>query len=113
MALDSSDQLIDAFHQTGDAANLAPTLGYLAVLLNRLGRVVEATTTTTIIGAATAIPQPAWSPSCPRSPNSSETVWWPTFRRALVEGRALDTGQSVAYAHDFTQRSRQDLTSHG
>jgi tetratricopeptide (TPR) repeat protein len=92
-ALDSFDQIIDAFHKFGDLGNLAPTLGYLVVLLDRIGRHVEAAT---LHGAASRHPSafgvvtelaPTAAPArSTRSAEMAATVWPRAGAALAVQG---------------------------
>ena len=98
-ALGSFSRIIDGFYQTGDVGNLAPTLGYLVVLLSRIGRSASATTvlgaTQRYASAETMVVGLAETGEHLRS-LLGETGYERNFRT----GAAMDTTTAVSYAHE-------------
>jgi hypothetical protein len=105
-ALGSFSQIIDRFHQTGDVGNLAPTLGYLVVLLSRIGRPGPATT---VLGAAqrydsamTMVVELADTSEQLRS-----VLHEIDYEANLRTGAAMNTTEIVAYAHEQIRRAQE------
>ena len=108
-ALETFDDVIDAFHNTGDTGNLAATLGFLVVLFERIGQDIAAAT---LLGAATR--HRAAMAMVTELGETSESL-----RRALGDhmhdenveiGNAMDATQAVSYAHEQITHARQQIT---
>ena len=95
-ALDSLDQVIDTFHQTGDTANLAPTLAYLPLLFDRIDRPTQAAT---LYGAAARHPSAVMTADLDRvTDHLRTTLGIDGFDEHVAHGASMTIGQAVSYA---------------
>ena len=110
-ALDTFEAIIDAFHQTADVGNLAPTLGYLAVFLERIGRLEDSAT---IYGAASRHAAAAGMVTeLNTAATRLEDLLGPEFETLVTHGRSMNTGQAVAHAHEVITLTRKELAATG
>jgi len=101
VALDSLDHVIDAFHQLGDTANLAPTLGYLVLLFHRLDRHVEAAT---LYGAIRQHPASAMVAELGHTEIELRKILGPgPYDECVTSGADRNTRQIVSYAQTEIQ----------
>lgn len=109
-ALDSFEQVIDAFHKTGDTANLAPTLGHLAVFLDRTGRPSQAAI---LHGAATRHPAALAivAELTTVAKHLRAALGEADCSRLTSEGAAMDTAEAVEFAHVEIRRMRDELSA--
>ena len=95
-ALDSLDEVIDSFHQTGDTSNLAPTLAYLPMLFDRIDRPTQAAT---LYGAAARHPSAALTADLDRvTDHLRTTLGIDSFDEHVAHGATMTIGQAVSYA---------------
>jgi predicted ATPase/class 3 adenylate cyclase/DNA-binding winged helix-turn-helix (wHTH) protein len=109
-ALDSFEDIIDAFDEIGSPAHLGTAFGYLAVLLSRLDRRGPAAT---LIGAATRHPLAT----------VSATGWTDVLEQTrshlgeehhaerLEAGHAMDLEQATTYAFEQIRTTRHQLAT--
>ena len=107
-ALESLDHVIDEFYQTSDTTNLAPTLGYLVTLLDRIERFNEAAT---LYGATTRHRSAmAMVAGLSEETERLRTILGPdVYARCEAEGATMDTRQAVEFAHAEIRAALDDL----
>jgi predicted ATPase len=109
-ALDSFEQVIDVFHKTGNTANLASTLGYLAVFLDRTGRPSQAAV---LHGAATRNPAALAivADLTTVAKHIREALGDKDCNRLTSDGATMDTAEAVEYAQVEIQRMKDELSA--
>ena len=106
-ALDSLDEVILTFHQTGDTANLAPTLAYLPLLFDRIDHPTQAAT---LYGAAARHPSAALTADLDRvTDHLRTTLGADSFDEHVAHGATMTIGQAVGYARAEIRAARDDL----
>jgi hypothetical protein len=108
-ALESLDHVIDECYQTGDTTNLAPTLGYLVILLDRIDRFNQAATlygATTRHRAAMAIVA-----ELSEETERLRTILGPdVYAQCEAEGATMDTRRAVEFAHAEIRAALEDMS---
>lgn len=110
--LESFDDTIDWFHQSGAAANLVDTFAYLAEFFDRIERPSAAAT---LYGASGR--HALAMALVPRLPVVADhlrgVLGSAAFDDLARKGAAMDRSQAVAYAHAEIQRAREELGEGG
>ncbi len=107
-ALDSLDHVIDTFNQTGDTANLAPTLAYLALLFDRIDRHTQAAT---LCGAVARHPSVVMVADLEQVTDHLRTVLGvDRFDDHLAHGATMTIGLAVAYSRTEIRAALDELT---
>ena len=106
-ALDTFEEIIQAFHQTGDVGNLSPTLGYLAVFLERIEQLDDAATT---FGAASRHASAlAMVTELGVVADRLGDQLGSAFEPFVARGRAMNTGEAVRHAQNAITRARNEI----
>ena len=107
-ALESLDEVIETFHQTGDTANLAPTLAYLPMLFNRIDRPTQGAT---LYGAAARHPSAVVTGDLNRVTDHLRTALGVDgFDEHVAHGTTMTVGQAVSYARAEIRAALDELT---
>ena len=107
-ALDSLDQVIDTFHQTGDTSNLAPTLAYLPMLFDRIDHPIQAAT---LYGAAARHPSALMNADLDRvTDHLRTTLGAADYYEHVAYGATMTLGQAVSYARAEIRAALDEVT---
>ena len=107
-ALDSLDQVIDTFHQTGDTSNLAPTLAYLPMLFDRIDHPIQAAT---LYGAAARHPSALMNADLDRvTDHLRTTLGAADYHEHVAYGATMTLGQAVSYARAEIRAALDEVT---
>ena len=107
-ALDSLDQVIDTFNQTGDTANLAPTLACLPMLFDRIDQPTQAAT---LYGAAARHPSAVMNADLDRvTDHLRTTLGVDGFDEHVAHGATMTLAQVVSYARSEIRAARDEVT---
>ena len=106
-ALDTFEEIIQAFHQTGDVGNLSPTLGYLAVFLERIEQLDDAAMT---FGAASRHASAlAMVTELGVVADRLGDQLGSAFEPFVSRGRAMNSGEAVRHAQNAIIRARNAI----
>jgi predicted ATPase len=107
-ALDTIGEVIDAFHQIGDLANLAVTFGYLVLLFDRID---QPTAASTVLGAATRDPAAMAMVTELANTNAAlqQLLGDVPYHDSVNTGAAMNTIQAVQFAHAEIHRIQHEL----
>jgi hypothetical protein len=106
-ALSLSATTIELFHRSGDRVNLAPALGHLAVLLDRMGRPAAAARIAGAAAGLVTLGTVAAMPEC--LAHLRAVLGEEAFEREHAAGRALDPAGIIAEARQQLAAARAVL----